>query len=825
MADIEAPLSYGRLTGDFWAVLEDSNDLDVAPDTSPLMGKVTFTPSYRVLRVSPEEVSQRGIVYVDTVTAQVANGVLVDDFGEPGVSLLAASDDESGEVFPDNISWTAVFNLAMSSGEALSKQPEPTVIRLSPGETKSISDFIPTVLESGNSVRVVSVDRETMLHVDSQVDYINNLVAQLEVAVEDGVVKGDKGDKGDTGAQGPIGPYGPPGTAGSVEIFNYVTNPVPTSNEGYEATNGTVSYSANSLKLTPTAPEYPSYFTWVNAIPAFPGTSVYLKFDAAVTNTTPVQTTITFLNANLEPVASETLTHEGNPDVEAPGGIVSGDTGTYAHSSYTDGPASFAVFSVGVPEGFPTGTTLTASKFFFSDYPEAYFSGSDTISGYNIRWMGAANASYSVMTPISILSSPTVTSVNGEQGDIVIDAETLGLGFVDNTSDADKPVSDATQAELDGKVNSDDLLVTVSSDLRTPVEAYYLKEFPKYATQEVWSTDETVVDVSYVTAPVSTTNLVRLTIPGSITGNSPSSIPTVETSADGAVWSTWRALTGAPPSSLSYTNIDGAYDRTTGSLKVVVREQTTAGAVSLRLYTITTDGAVTSAVVASGTTTANPFKTPSIVETPDNDGTLYLYYTDASGTVRRKSIDPLGAVGSTTTNMVGLATGSWVKVSRFYGTYVVSTRDGVAGSPGILISTDGVTWRGRTKTPTHTWSRGADAIISSAYPGVSKGRVGVFIDYVSAANYKINRLFATSGPVISGTISGLATEAGATSTADSAILFPGTLDSVPQVLVSTNDSRLGLGVIAVTVDGGTIERFNMGEAPSSNATISWTAIS
>jgi hypothetical protein len=44
-----------------------------------------------------------------------------------------------------------------------------------------------------------------------------------------------------------------------------------------------------------------------------------------------------------------------------------------------------------------------------------------------------------------------VTSVNGQQGVVVLDKEDVGLANVDNTSDANKPVSTATQSALDGK--------------------------------------------------------------------------------------------------------------------------------------------------------------------------------------------------------------------------------------------------------------------------------------------------------------------------------------------------------------------------------------
>jgi hypothetical protein len=47
-----------------------------------------------------------------------------------------------------------------------------------------------------------------------------------------------------------------------------------------------------------------------------------------------------------------------------------------------------------------------------------------------------------------------VTSVNGRQGSVMLGKVDIGLGSVDNTSDAAKPVSAAQQAALDGKANS-----------------------------------------------------------------------------------------------------------------------------------------------------------------------------------------------------------------------------------------------------------------------------------------------------------------------------------------------------------------------------------
>lgn len=58
---------------------------------------------------------------------------------------------------------------------------------------------------------------------------------------------------------------------------------------------------------------------------------------------------------------------------------------------------------------------------------------------------------YTVLSAQAVADS--VTSVNGQQGAVVLNANDVGLGNVDNTSDADKPVSTATQTALDAKAD------------------------------------------------------------------------------------------------------------------------------------------------------------------------------------------------------------------------------------------------------------------------------------------------------------------------------------------------------------------------------------
>jgi hypothetical protein len=63
---------------------------------------------------------------------------------------------------------------------------------------------------------------------------------------------------------------------------------------------------------------------------------------------------------------------------------------------------------------------------------------------------------------VGYITSAPVDSVNGETGLVVLDKTDIGLGAVDNTSDANKPISTATQTALDLK--EDDIVATTSAD-------------------------------------------------------------------------------------------------------------------------------------------------------------------------------------------------------------------------------------------------------------------------------------------------------------------------------------------------------------------------
>ncbi len=66
----------------------------------------------------------------------------------------------------------------------------------------------------------------------------------------------------------------------------------------------------------------------------------------------------------------------------------------------------------------------------------------------------ATSGSYEDLTDKPSIVGAPVTSVAGRLGDVVLTKSDVGLANVDNTSDANKPVSSATQTALDGKAAS-----------------------------------------------------------------------------------------------------------------------------------------------------------------------------------------------------------------------------------------------------------------------------------------------------------------------------------------------------------------------------------
>lgn len=67
--------------------------------------------------------------------------------------------------------------------------------------------------------------------------------------------------------------------------------------------------------------------------------------------------------------------------------------------------------------------------------------------------ISATNVQAAIEEIAGLAATGGVTSVNGKQGAVVLNSDDVGLGNVDNTADADKPISTEQQAALNAKVD------------------------------------------------------------------------------------------------------------------------------------------------------------------------------------------------------------------------------------------------------------------------------------------------------------------------------------------------------------------------------------
>lgn len=88
---------------------------------------------------------------------------------------------------------------------------------------------------------------------------------------------------------------------------------------------------------------------------------------------------------------------------------------------------------------------------------QLFESSADIVELDPIEGMTSTNVQDAIAELQNIAAEGGVTSVNGKTGAVTLTKADVGLGNVDNTSDANKPISTATQTALDKKANTADL--------------------------------------------------------------------------------------------------------------------------------------------------------------------------------------------------------------------------------------------------------------------------------------------------------------------------------------------------------------------------------
>src|SRR6188768_18462 len=162
-----ANLTYGTVVGRFLHIVEDSADSDTTADAIAPLGTVTFRAEADFLLDAWDDDSPATILPAPVVCTIDGTGQLVDDQGNPGVSLLATD----GPTVP--VDFTYQVTIAMYGTPARTFS-----IYLPGGTTVNLTQVQPVTSSSGKVI-----------------------------------VPGPKGDKGDKGPKGDTGPKGPTGGA------------------------------------------------------------------------------------------------------------------------------------------------------------------------------------------------------------------------------------------------------------------------------------------------------------------------------------------------------------------------------------------------------------------------------------------------------------------------------------------------------------------------------------------------------------------------------------------------------------------------------------
>ncbi|RQO70040.1 hypothetical protein DBR43_18535 [Pedobacter sp. KBW06] len=262
-----------------------------------------------------------------------------------------------------------------------------------------------------------------------------------------------------------------------------------------------------------------------------------------------------------------------------------------------------------------------------------------------------------ILTP----STSLVQSVNGQIGAVNIAKADLGLGNVENTSDANKPVSTATATALNGKEDKSNKSTNVAADGASVDKYPSVKAIKDYV-------DGVVVGSTVVPATAATKGILRLTNELGGTADAPTVVSVGGTSAVN-ISTGIAAVTAATSANTANT--------------IVKRDA--SGNFSAGTITASLSGNATTATTAASASKLSPGRKINGV-TFDGSADIVLPVT-ADATKQDKS-DNLTAVAGLNTTGIVVRTGLGSAVTRAIAAgsgLTLANGDGVAGNPTISL--------------------------------------------------------------------------------------------------------------------------------------------
>jgi hypothetical protein len=446
-------LSSGTIVFEAVGVLADGDDADLTPDLELLTGVVMLTPNVGIWRQIGTDSSMR-IVAARPLVCQLVNGKLVAPDGKTVLRVLAT---DAPNLQPSSFQWVATFQLS-----GISTQPAPVTFNLPAGTTVNLA----SVLNVGAQPNVVTVVSE-----QSRLDAIaaaNRAEAEADRAqtIADSIGTGTPGEGGTgdgtdlvarqsaadaqqraddayaLGAAAYVLPAGGIPETSLATAFREAIANIRTTAEGAQTSatnaqttaNGKYSRPAGGIGTTDLAQAVLDSLAKANsALQSAPVTSVAGKTGAVTLAKGDVGLGLVDNTSDAAKPLSTATTNALAAKADLVGGLIP--------SSQI--PATSIVDTVVVGSEAEM-LALTSSQVQKGDIA--------------VRTDGAGTFILKTSNPTAIanwqrLNAPTdaVTSVNGQLGTVVLGKSDVGLANVDNTSDAAKPVSTATQTALTGK--------------------------------------------------------------------------------------------------------------------------------------------------------------------------------------------------------------------------------------------------------------------------------------------------------------------------------------------------------------------------------------
>lgn len=439
MADVPEAVAHGTVYWRAFEALGDGADSGTVPDMAGVTGTVTFRPgSATATALNINLPSEGSTMIVRRVIAKVIDGVLVGPEAttsdQPGV-VLPASVQPLGE--PGYFAWHVSFNL-----DGIPARSTPPNVAI-------------TVPASGMVNLVTVLSAPPTDEIGTRIAALRGAPGGLAGLDYEGDVIDARGNKVVGGGGGPSGPVAWVDVTGKPTFSPVATTGLYSDLEDAPVlADVALSGSYDDLDDKPTIPVVPA------TLPPTDGSVTPAKVASGYgLLSTSDQTKLTALPSDAQSNAQ--VTAIANARIAANRNVAGGVAGLDGSGKLSDS----VLPPLAIGETFTVASqaamlALTAQRGDIAIRTDLDPDGVFLLTADTPATLGAW---------VSITTAATVLSVAGRTGAVVLNKADVGLTAVDNTADADKPVSTAQATAIAARVAVGDVMPTLLADSATTV--------------------------------------------------------------------------------------------------------------------------------------------------------------------------------------------------------------------------------------------------------------------------------------------------------------------------------------------------------------------